>query len=388
MFCLVDCNNFWSPSGGGVRRYHLEKINYYKKRNDIKYVFVMHDAKTYTEKIGDNIFIEHLKVPKVLGQWEYRYLVRQSVLEPLLLKLNPDVIEVGSPYFMPRIVNSIVKKHQLKSKVFGFWHADFPVTYVRRFLNKMPFNMAQKGESIAWRFARKHYNSMDGVIASSQIIIDRMKDNGMTNIQFVPLGVDKDAFHLSKRDEKMVAKLKVGEPDRLIMFFPHRFCREKGLRLLLVAYPLLCKRLSHEPTLLLAGTGPDLGLVKSAANTHTHIHYLGFVKEINDMAAYYASADLGFALSSWETFGLSLVESLSAGLPLIAANDGAAKEHIEKSEAGLVLDELTAEELCEKIVAFSELKNKSEWKEKARKYAENLSWKNCFDRQLSSYQNV
>ncbi|SMD32977.1 alpha-1,6-mannosyltransferase [Reichenbachiella faecimaris] len=386
MFCLVDCNNFWSPSGGGVRRYHLEKLKYFKRRADIEYVFVMHDTKTYTEKVSDNVTIEHLSVPKVLGQWEYRYLIRQSVLEPLLLKLNPDAIEVGSPYFMPKMVNSIVRKHQLKAKVFGFWHADFPVTYVRRFLNRMPFSLAEKGEAIAWKFARKHYNAMDSVLVSSQLVIDRMQDNGMRNIQFVPLGVDIDAFHPQRRDEGLVNKLRAGQSDRLILFFPHRFCQEKGLRLLLDAYPLLCKRLKCEPTLLLAGMGPDIRLVEAAASEYEHIHHLGFVKEVADMATYYASADLGFALSSWETFGLSLVESLSAGLPLIAANDGAAKEHIEKSGAGFVLDEPTVEKLCEKIVAFANLKNKSKLQASARNYAGKLSWKNCFDRQLSIYK--
>lgn len=385
MYCLVDCNNFWSPSGGGVRRYHLEKLNYYKSRSDVRYVFVMHDATTYTEKVNEHVIIEHLKVPKVLGNWEYRYLTRQSVLEPILTKYNPDAIEVGSPYFLPRIVNAIVRKQNLKARVFGFWHADFPITYVRRFLGRMPFRLGSHAENYAWRFARKHYNAMSGVVASSQLIIDRMNDNGLKNIHFVPLGVDMDTFHPKLRDTDWVQRLKANEPDRLVLFFPHRFCREKGLRLLLDTYPLLCKQLDHEPTLLLAGMGPDLHLVEKAVKKYTHVHHLGFIDGIEDMASYYANADLGFALSQWETFGLSLVESLSSGLPLIAANDGAAREHIEKSGAGFVLDQITPEDLCDKILAFERMKNREALKEKARAYAENLSWKSCFDRQLNIY---
>ena len=60
----------------------------------------MHDNATYTEQIGERAYIEHLKVPKVMGNWEYRYLIKKAPMEPLLLKHNPDVIEVGSPYFM------------------------------------------------------------------------------------------------------------------------------------------------------------------------------------------------------------------------------------------------------------------------------------------------
>ena len=149
MFTLIDCNNFWSPSGGGVRRYHLEKMEYFKQRADVKYIFIMHDSKTYTEQIGENAYIEHLKVPKVMGNWEYRYLVKSKTIAPLLLQHDPDVIEVGSPYFMPKVIHKIVEKNKLKAKVFGFWHADFPVTYVKRFLSGLPFSLDQKGENWA-----------------------------------------------------------------------------------------------------------------------------------------------------------------------------------------------------------------------------------------------
>ena len=148
-------------------------MEFFKDRTDVKYVFIMHDNKTYTEQIGANAYIEHLKVPKILGHWEYRYLARGSKIEPLIIKHNPDAIEVGSPYLMPKIINSIVANNKLKASVFGFWHADFPVTYVKRFLSGLPFSLETKGENFAWRFARKHYNQMKGVVASSEIILKK-----------------------------------------------------------------------------------------------------------------------------------------------------------------------------------------------------------------------
>ncbi|MGL1887001.1 MAG: glycosyltransferase [Reichenbachiella sp.] len=387
MFTLVDCNNFWSPSGGGVRRYHLEKMEFFKDRTDVKYVFIMHDNKTYTEQIGPNAYIEHLEVPKVLGHWEYRYLAKGSKIEPLIIKHDPDAIEVGSPYLMPGIINTLVAKHNLKAKVFGFWHADFPVTYVKRFLSGLPFSLEKRGEDFAWRFACKHYNKMAGVLASSEIILERMKLKGIKNTHFVPLGVNEVLFNPDKKDDALIAELKAGESNRLVMFFPHRFCKEKGLNLLLEAYAILCDQLEFEPTLVLAGMGPDIGAVQDAANKYEHVQYKGFISSKEQMAAYYASSDLGFALSAWETFGLSLVEALSAGLPLIAAGDGAAKEHIDRSGAGFVLEELSAKCLAEIILEFSNIDDSFLLKEKARKYAENLNWKNCFNKQLEIYKS-
>lgn len=388
MFTLVDCNNFWSPSGGGVRRYHLEKMEYFKNRQDVRYIFIMHDSETYTEQIAENTYVEHLSVPKVMGNWEYRYLTKRAPLIPIIKKWNPDVIEVGSPYFMPRMINRIVKEEKLKAQVFGFWHADFPVTYVKRFLSGWPLGMEKRGESIAWAFARKHYNRMNGVLASSQVIIDRMENRGINNVHFVPLGVNETLFHPDKIDHQLRQDMQTGQEERLFMFFPHRFSNEKGLNLLLEAYPLVCEQLEHEPCLVLAGTGPYQPAVEKAAAEHEHIHFIGFIKEKETMAKYFASADLGFALSAWETFGLSLVESLSSGLPLIAANDGAAMEHIQKSEAGFIIDQLEPQVLADAIVKYSQVKNKPRLKEKARAYAQELSWKNCFDKQVSIYQTT
>jgi len=387
MFCLVDCNNFWSPSGGGVRRYHLEKMEYFKTRQDVKYVFIMHDDKTYTEQIAENTYIEHLRVPKVMGNWEYRYLRNRKLLSPILKRINPDVIEVGSPYFMPRMVNKIVAEEKLKAKVFGFWHADFPVTYVKRFLSSMPNFISEKGENVAWSYAQKHYNKMKGIVASSKVIIKRMEANGMQDIHFVPLGVNEVLFHPDKKDQLLIDKMKAGEPDRLFMFFPHRFSNEKGLNLLLEAYPKICQKLKHDPVLVLAGTGPYQPAVEKAASAYPHVHFIGFIKDKETMAKYFASADLGFALSAWETFGLSLVESLSSGLPLIGANDGAAKEHIEMSQAGIIINNLGVDDLTKAVTEFVGIVDKEEIKSKARVYAEKLSWKNCFDKQLNIYMN-
>ena len=385
MITFLDCNNFWSPSGGGVRRYHLEKIEYYKEREDITYVFVMHDHSTFSEQIGPNAFIEHIKVPKVPGKWEYRYLLRSRPLESVILKYRPDVIEVGSPYILPSIVHRIIRRNQLTSQVFGFWHADFPVTYVARFFRGTPFKKI--AEKIAWRHARKQYNKMKGVLVASQTIMRRMQENGMKNLHYSPLGVNTELFHPTKRDEELVTTYKAGQPNRLILFFPHRFSKEKGLHILIKAYDILAKSLAIPPALILAGTGPYEHLVTRASAKYEHVHYVGFIHKKEEMARYYASSDIAFALSEWETFGLALVEALSSGISLISASEGAAPEHITNSGAGIVLEQVDPENLSKAIQAFAEAKT-SNWGNLARKYAEKLSWNQCFDNQRVIYENA
>ena len=386
MLTIFDCNNFWSPSGGGVRRYHLEKLKYFKNA-PVQYIFLMNDHVEHTETINDTTIIEHIKVPKVMGNWEYRYLIFYKAYLKYFEKYKPDIVEVGSPYFMPGIVKKCIKKLGLTTRVVGFWHADFPVTYVRRFFIKYSDTLADFFEYRSWKYANRVYNSMSKTFVSSETIQDRMIEHGINNTVFLPLGVDTQLFSPQHRSTSFIKPIKAFK-SQLTMFFPHRFSDEKGLTSLIKAYPLLTAKLQHEPALVFAGTGPGLNKVNEMVRRHQHVHYVGFIKDPLDMAKWFSSVDIGFALSGWETFGLSLVESLSSGLPLVAAPTGAAREHIEKSGAGIVLKDISPETLAEGIYQLSKSPDLPDMRIKARTYAEKLSWESCFHKQLSQYKEL
>ncbi len=386
MTTILDCNNFWSPSGGGVRRYHLEKLAYFTNRSDIMYIFMMQDSSTYTEVINETTVIEHVRAFKVPGNWEYRFLTRSKPITAIINKYRPDTIEVGSPYLMPTLVKRALKNSSHSdSAIVGFWHADFPVTYVKRFFSKYNNTLAHVMELLAWAFARYTYRSMSMLFSSSTIVIDRMKDHRLQNIVHLPLGVDLELFNPIKRDSSLREQFQDGESDRHIIFFPHRFSDEKGLKIILEAYKLACKQLDTEPALVFAGTGPDLNIVEEHVQQYPHIHYVGFIRSTDTMAQWHASNDIGVALSSGETFGLSIVESLASGVPLIAVRDGAALEHAERSQAGFIVEPYNAQEVADAIISVVKHDNIQKLKQNARSYAESLSWDSCFSKQVEFY---
>lgn len=388
MLTIVDFNNFWSPSGGGVRRYHLQKMAFYEHQQDALNVFVMPDAKTFTEQKSESLIIEHVKAFRFPGNWEYRFIWKQSQIVPVLKKYKPDIIEVGSPYILPSVVCKAARKVSPKATLVGFWHADFPVTYVGRpVAQKFGAKTGTFFRKIAFWYARQEFKKFDCIQASSKEVLARLKKNNLPDPRWIPLGCDIRMFSPSKRDPSLVKDLKDGIPERLTLFFPHRHCNEKGIDLILGAYDILTEKLRHEPAIVFAGTGPSLPLVKEAVCKHAHIRYIGFVNSIDEMARYYASVDMGLALSGWETFGLSILESMASGNALVGAAAGAAFEHIAESKAGTTLRERTPQALAEAIVQLyqSDLSGK---KIKAREYAEKFSWEDCFKRQLQLYQEL
>ncbi|MDR1759217.1 MAG: glycosyltransferase [Fibrobacter sp.] len=382
---IVDFNNFWSPSGGGVRRYHLERMKFYENRSDTLLVFAMPDSRTYTEVISHSLVIEHIKAFRFRGKWEYRFIWKQSSIRPVLKKYQPDIIEVGSPYILPQAVRKAAKKVSPQSKFTAFWHADFPVTYVRRYFEKWHLRfIAPVMEKLAFAYARKSFKGYSLIQVSSREIMERLEKNMKNTFAWIPLGCDIETFNPNHADPELTQELKAGEPERLTAFFPHRFCDEKGLHLLLKAYPLISKALGTEPAIIFAGTGPDLPEVEEAVKQYKHICYKGFLTSTKMMARFYASVEIGFALSGWETFGLSILESMASGNALVSAPTGAAAEHARESRAGVLIEKYTPEALCEAVVKLTQ-SNLREKQKKARAYAEKFSWVTCFERQLAAY---
>ena len=406
MFTVVDFNNFWSPSGGGVRRYHLQKMAFYEAlasmqnaqadSEKVRSVFVMPDSRTFTEKKSESLVIEHVKAFRFPGKWEYRFIWKPSQIEPVLKKYGPQVIEVGSPYILPTMVRRAAKKVAPDAVLLSFWHADFPVTYVQRpvantlgkFFGK-PFGkkLGVIGKNLAFRYARKEFRNFDGIQVSCDEVLKRLERHGLHQCHWIPLGCDIRMFSPAKRDDALVQKLKDGNAERLTIFFPHRFCEEKGIELLLGAYPILCEKLGVEPALIFAGTGPYLPQVQEAVEKNPHIQYAGFISSVEEMARHYASVDLGLALSGWETFGLSILESMACGNAQIGASTGAAAEHVGNSLAGTVLEKRTPQALAEAIVHLYR-SDMATMKQNARAYAENFSWDDCFRRQLGLYKQI
>ena len=178
--------------------------------------------------------------------------------------------------------------------------------------------------------------------------------------------------------------------DEPIILFLSRLHPKKGLDYLI---PALGK-LSHcRFTFILAGSGdPDYEneikslLVSEGIQNRTHL--TGFIKgEIKDLLM--QGADL-FALTSYsENFGISVLESLAAGTPVIITPGVALSDIVEQQQIGSVA-ELDVNEISAAIQHF--LDNPQEAKKMgdcARQFIlENYTWDRIALKMISVYQNL
>jgi glycosyltransferase involved in cell wall biosynthesis len=114
--------------------------------------------------------------------------------------------------------------------------------------------------------------------------------------------------------------------------FVGRLSKEKGVHTLLKAIKLA------DPTmpLKIIGTGPAEDELKKLARELDlpNVEFLGF-KAKADIVPYYQGAIATVVPSEWfETYGMTIVESLACGRPVIASRTGGPKNIIENSQAG------------------------------------------------------
>ncbi len=388
MLTILDVNNFWSPVGGGVRRYHLEKLAFMRARADVRYIFVQPDTHTWTEASEGNVVIEHLAAPNQPRTKDYRMIVEPRDLRALVQLHRPHVIECGSPAVLPLLVQLAGYRLHPRPTLVGFWHADFPRTYIARKLGELDPRLADPGERAAWWWARRGYGNFDAVFVASRRVADNLMVHGLDRLFYTPLGVDCERFSPAHRDLEEVERLRAGRPDRPVIFFPHRLQDEKGLSWLIAAYDQLCRRLPHDPALVFAGTGPDAPRVQAMAERREHVHYLGYIDTPEAMARWYASCDLALGLSAFETFGLSCAEAMASGLALVAADQGGAAELVEDSGCGLTVPYNDVQALTDAIVELIDERALGERGQRGRRHVERLTWDRCFERQLLCYEEL
>lgn len=103
--------------------------------------------------------------------------------------------------------------------------------------------------------------------------------------------------------------------------------------------------------LTIAGTGPDTERLKSLAGPTVK-----FVGRISDAElVHLAQTSKAFLFPNEEDFGISAVEALAAGTPIIAYKKGGALDIVQDGETGLFFTEQTVESLAKAMEKFESI---------------------------------
>jgi glycosyltransferase involved in cell wall biosynthesis len=129
---------------------------------------------------------------------------------------------------------------------------------------------------------------------------------------------------------------------RKIILFLGRVDRKKGLDLLIRAFAILYKN-SDEFVLLVAGSGDfayteELKNLSASLGISEKVIWMGMIHDELKWSTFYSS-DIFCLPSHQENFGIAIIESLAAGLPVLISNKVNIFSEISKDKAGIIFED-------------------------------------------------
>lgn len=179
---------------------------------------------------------------------------------------------------------------------------------------------------------------VDKYIANSQTIRRRIEKYYRRDAEVIYPPVETEKFFLSD--------LSAQAPDERYFLAGCRLAPYKRVDLIIGAF----RELGSEYRIKIFGDGVDLPRLRTLAAGATNIEFLGRISE-EEKARLYSGAQ-AFINPQEEDFGITVVESMASGRPVIAYEKGGATETVIPGRTGLFFRDATAASLAAVIRGF------------------------------------
>lgn len=373
---VLDINNLYSPTGGGIRVYHQEKMKWCHSHGIENFLVYPASLNSRTALYGGTAI--GVRSPK-LGNSGYNFFTRGGPVRELIRELNPDVIEIGSGIVVPGMVKDEIEN----IPSFAFYHSNWP--------EALPLSVLgiKKGplQALFKRFAapqmKKGYQTLKTVMAASEYSLTRLREAGLTNLKKVRLGADPEVFHPGMRSEALRRDLGAGTEKKIALYMG-RLAPEKGVQVLLKAFRRLF--LEENIIMVIAGGGHYSKQLEKAASEHPDkLKIMSRITDRRRAAELIASADSFISAGPCETFSLVTLEALDCGTPVAACGEAASAELVQQAGGNSVyLPWDSGDALAEAILKATE--TPMEKRKQFREFAEQFTWDRCFRRITGIYK--
>ncbi len=321
---LVDVCAFYSPSGGGVRTYIEQKLAIGPQLGHKITVLAPGDAYTIVER-GPDAQIITMPSPRFPLDSKYWYFDDEPALHAELDRLEPDLVEVSSPWRSPLMV----ARWKGEAPLSLVMHADPLSAYAYRWLKPI-FSPEQVDRRMRryWGHLRNLGSSFDRVVCASSDLSKRMAAGGVANVVTHKMGIEADVFSPAKRDEQMRISLLQScglGPEAHLLLAMGRLAPEKRWPMVVEAVTAASEKAPIG--LVMFGEGREKQAVLRAIGGNPHIRLFEPERNRETFARLVASADALIHGCEAETFCMVAAEAYASGLPLIVPDRGGAADH-------------------------------------------------------------
>jgi glycosyltransferase involved in cell wall biosynthesis len=267
-------------------------------------------------------------------------------------KLGGKIIDMGagwteSPFVTLKILDylkrerpEIVQTHELKANLYGRLAARLsgvPVVIgtIWTLKDTAASPRARLRDRCLHPFSAMLDSHSDAVLTSSDAIRrqwDPSLKSPLYQTIYTPYNLDRAAKagpeELRKLEAMRASGVRIGAVSRL--------SEEKGIQYLLQSLPAIAAQFA-EFQVYIAGEGPyrtNLEAIAASLNDRARIHFLGHV---SDVAQFLQRLDIFVQPSRSESLGVAVMEAMSMGVPVVAANVGGIPEIIDDNATGILV---------------------------------------------------
>ncbi|MEV5506748.1 glycosyltransferase [Streptomyces orinoci] len=301
---IVQLANFYAPASGGLRT-TLDALGRGYTAAGHQRVLVVPGpghARVWDRENG-----LRLTLPGVRAGGGYRLLLSRTAVRRLLDRLAPDSLEVSDKLTLVHTAHW-ARQRGVRSVLFS--HERLDAILAPRLPARLPLGTAAG----AWN--RRLAAAFDAVVVTSAFARAEFDRVPAERVHRVPLGVDLSLFA-----PRPGARIPSGAV-RLVHC--GRLSAEKSPWLAVETLRELLRR-GVEARLHILGDGPQRRRLERGA-AGLPVRFLGHLADRRTVAAITAAADVALAPCPVESFGLSALEALACGTPVVTADRGAARE--------------------------------------------------------------
>jgi alpha-1,6-mannosyltransferase len=373
---ICDLTTLYIDGGeGGVNTYLTEKARYVANRGVPYSHTIIIPGATNTTRCLFGSTVHTIRSPRFFYNPHHRIMTDVHQLKQLLMDVKPDLIEVDCIYFLAHWARTVMGKRHVP--LVGFYHTHLPSFYARPLTQRLGSMVSQSIESLAWVYVTYCMKPLDKVLVASDDIYKRLSENTNKEVEQVPLGVNLNLFR-SQQDHNNVS---VG--GRPVILYVGRLSQEKDLSVLFEAFRLLNRQGAYQ--LRIVGDGPLRAKTEKFARTTPHVVYEGLIPYGKRLAETYATADILALPSRNETFGLTVLEALASGIPVVAINQGGPSNLLHPG-VGTLAAPGNSVDFAEKLASVLA---DTTMRHRCRTYVEqHFSWDKTFAKLLDIYENL
>lgn len=325
MRVLLAVDKYYPAINGVITSVKNLKEALERKGHEVKVLTLSESVSTH---IKDNvIYIGSVSVDKIYPDIRIKHpVMRKNIQE--LIEWKPDVIHTNTEFSTYKLAKDISRK--TGAPMVHTYHTDYEDYVHYLALSK------KVGKPIVKRYIKHVTSYMQEIIAPTEKTKQQLLGYGInTKITVVPTGLDLTKYNAPYSEED-INKLRLKhnlKKDIPTLIFVGRLGKEKNL-LEIINY--LSDYKDKEFQFLIVGDGPDRKTIEfqiATTGLSSKTIFTGMVSQ-DDIALYYRLGSIFVSASQSETQGLTYIEALSSGLPLLCKKDDCLENVLIEGKTG------------------------------------------------------